>query len=89
MTTDGAIELILNALIAWMQVAGPMLLAALFFGVVTGILQAATQVNEASISFLTKLIAIGITMAAIGPWSARQIVEYTTRTISSISDVVR
>jgi flagellar biosynthetic protein FliQ len=66
-----------------------MLLAALVVGLVVGVLQAATQVNEASVSFLTKLVAVGITVMALGPWSARQIVEYTSRTIASISDVVQ
>jgi len=89
MTTDGAIELFLGAIIAWFQLAGPMLLAALVVGLVVGVLQAATQVNEASVSFLTKLVAVGITVMALGPWSARQIVEYTSRTIASISDVVQ
>jgi flagellar biosynthesis protein FliQ len=87
MTTDGAIELFLSAIMAWLALAGPMLIAALVVGLVVGVLQAATQINEASVSFLTKLVAVGIAVMALGPWSARQIVEYTTRTISSISDV--
>jgi flagellar biosynthesis protein FliQ len=41
------------------------------------------------VSFLTKLIAMGLTMLAVGPWCAKQMVEYTQRTIESISDVVR
>jgi flagellar biosynthesis protein FliQ len=89
MTADGAIELILNALIAWMKMAGPMLLAALVVGSVIGVLQAATQINEASISFLTKLIAMGVVLLALGSWSARQLIEYTSQTIASIADVVR
>jgi flagellar biosynthesis protein FliQ len=87
MTIDGAIQLVLEALLAWMWMAGPMLLAALLVGVVVGILQAATQINEASISFLTKLIAIGVTLVALGSWSGQQLVEYTQRTISSIAEV--
>lgn len=89
MTIDGAIQLVLEALLAWMWMAGPMLLAALIVGVVVGILQAATQINEASISFLTKLIAIGVTLVALGSWSGQQLVEYTQRTISSIAEVTR
>ena len=89
MSTDGAIELIVNALFVWGKVAGPMLVAALMVGVVVGVLQAATQVNEASISFVTKLVAMGVTVLALGPWTMRTLVEYTGRTISSISDVVR
>jgi flagellar biosynthetic protein FliQ len=89
MTTDGAIDLIVAALITWGRTAGPMLVAALIVGVVVGVLQAATQVNEASISFVTKLVAIGITVVALGSWTLRGLVDYTERSISSIADVVR
>jgi flagellar biosynthesis protein FliQ len=89
MTTDGAIELIVNAVMAWMRMSGPLLLAALVVGLVVGVLQAATQINEASVSFLTKLIAMGLTMLAVGPWCAKQMVEYTERTIESIAYVAR
>ncbi len=89
MTTDGALELFRNAIIISAKVAGPMLIAALLMGLIVGVLQAATQVNEASISFVTKLIAIGAAIAVVGPWSMRQLVDYTSRTMSSIVDVVR
>lgn len=89
MTTDAAIEMVLGALLAWMWLAGPMLVAALVVGVVIGVLQAATQINEASLSFLVKLIAMGVVLVALGSWSGRQIVEYTERTIGSIADVGR
>jgi flagellar biosynthesis protein FliQ len=89
MTTDGALELFRNALIIGAKVTGPMLLVALLIGLVVGVLQAATQVNEASISFVTKLVAIGVTAIVLGSWTLRQMVDYTTRTISSISEVVR
>ncbi len=89
MTTDGAIDLLRNAMLIAAQVAGPVLLAALFVGLVVGVFQTATQVNEASVSFLTKLIAMGITVLALGSWTMRTLVEYTGRTIGSIADVVR
>ena len=89
MTTDGALELFRNALIIGAKVTGPMLLVALLIGLVVGVLQAATQVNEASISFVTKLVAIGVTAIVLGSWTLRQMVDYTSRTISSISEVVR
>jgi flagellar biosynthesis protein FliQ len=89
MTTDGALELFRNALIIGAKITGPMLLVALLIGLVVGVLQAATQVNEASISFVTKLIAIGVTAVVLGSWTLRQMVDYTSRTISSISEVVR
>ena len=89
MTTDGAVELLRNALIVAALVVGPMLAVALFVGLIVGVLQAATQVNEASISFVTKLIAIVATFVVLGGWTLRQLVDYSTRTISSIADVTK
>lgn len=89
MTVDGAVELFTRAFIAAVKFAGPMLLVALVVGVAVGILQAATQVNEASVSFGAKLLAVGITFAALGSWTLRQFVDYTSRTLASISDIVR
>jgi flagellar biosynthesis protein FliQ len=89
MTIDGAVELFRNAFFIAAIVAGPALFVTLIVGLVIGILQAATQVNEASISFVAKLIAAGATFAFLGSWSAQQLVDYTTRTIASISNVTR
>jgi flagellar biosynthetic protein FliQ len=89
MTTDGAVELFRNAFFVCCLIAGPALLAALVAGLIVGVLQAATQVNEASISFVSKLVAVTITFAALGSWSITQLVEYTSRTIQSIADVTR
>ena len=89
MTTDGAVELFRNAILIAAMVAGPALFAALIVGLVVGVLQAATQVNEASISFVSKLLAVGLTMAVLGSWTMRQLVDYTGRTLSSIADVTR
>ncbi len=89
MTTDGAVELFRNAIMIAALVGGPPLLAALIVGLVVGVLQAATQVNEASISFVSKLLAVGLTFAVLGSWTMNQLVDYTSRTISSIADVTR
>jgi flagellar biosynthetic protein FliQ len=89
MTTDGAVELLRNALLISAKVAGPMLFVALLVGLAVGVLQAATQVNESSISFVSKLIAIGVTGMALGAWTLHQLVDYTSRTLSSIADVTR
>ena len=89
MTTDGAVELFRNAFMIAAMVAGPPLFAALLVGLIVGVLQAATQVNEASISFVSKLLAVGLTFALLGSWSVRQLVDYTGRTIASISEVTR
>lgn len=89
MTTDGAVELMRNAILVAAKVVGPMLFVALLVGLIVGILQAATQVNESSVSFVTKLIAVGVTCLALGSWTLHQLVDYTARTLTSISDVTR
>jgi flagellar biosynthetic protein FliQ len=54
-----------------------------------GVLQAATQINEASIGFLAKLVVLSVVLAALGSWSLQNLVDYTHRTIASIADVTR
>ena len=89
MTPDTVNDLVIRGLIVAAKIAGPALLITLAVGLIIGVLQAATQINEASISFLAKLIAVMATIVVIGSWSLRQLMEYTTRTISSIADIVR
>jgi flagellar biosynthetic protein FliQ len=88
-TIDGAVELFRNAILITAMIAGPALGVALVIGLVVGVLQAATQVNEASISFVAKLVAVGATFAVLGSWSMQKLVDYTSRTIASISNVTR
>lgn len=89
MTIDGAVELVIACLLIWVKTAGPALIGTLIVGVGIGVLQAATQINEASIGFLGKLIVLSITLAALGSWSMQNLVDYTHRTIGSIADVTR
>ncbi|MGC4092247.1 MAG: flagellar biosynthetic protein FliQ [Polyangiaceae bacterium] len=89
MTVDGAIELFRNAIIVVCMVAGPALVVALIMGLIVGVLQAATQVNEASISFVAKLLAVGAVFVVMGSWSMQKLVDYTGRTIASIANVTR
>ena len=87
MTIDGALDLFRAALLAGAQLAGPMLLVALVVGLVTGVLQTATQVNEASVIFLIKLIALTGTLVLVGPHALEQMVDYTRRTFAAIASV--
>ena len=89
MTPDAVNDLIIRALIVGMKIAGPVLIITLIVGLVIGVLQAATQINEASISFVGKLLAVMGTLMVLGSWSLRQLMEYTTHTIASIADIVR
>ena len=59
------------------QVAAPALLATLFMGLVVSIFQAATQINEQTLSFIPKVIAITLSMVLFGPWILNLIIEFT------------
>src|SRR5690606_20384764 len=72
-TTDAAVDLFSSMMLIATKVAGPMLLVALLVGLVVGVLQAATSVNEASISFVTKLVAISGAFVVLGPWIIQQL----------------
>lgn len=89
MTVDGAIELVIGCLLAWIKMAGPALIGTLIVGIGVGVLQAATQINEAAIGFLCKLVVMAVILAALGSWSMQNLVDYTRRTIGSIADVTR
>lgn len=89
MTIDSAVEMVLNCLLIWTKTTGPVLLALLIVGLGVGVLQAATQINEASIGFLAKLVVMALMLAILGSWSMQNLVDYTQRTIGSIADVTR
>jgi flagellar biosynthetic protein FliQ len=86
---DQALELMKHLLEVTMLVAGPVLGASLLAGVLIGIIQAATQINEASISFVGKVMAVVAVGLLVGPALAAQVVSYTKSSISSIEHVVR
>jgi flagellar biosynthetic protein FliQ len=89
MTVDGALELLRNAVLIAAELAGPAILTALLVGVLAGVLQTITQVNEASVSFVLKLLAVCVAFAAVGSHMMSRSVDYTRRTIGGIADVVR
>lgn len=71
------IELGRNALVTTLMLAAPMLLAALVVGLVVGIIQAMTQINEATLSFVPKILAIFGVLAVAGPWLMSTLLSYT------------
>jgi flagellar biosynthetic protein FliQ len=89
MTIDGALELLRNAMLIAAELAGPAILTALVVGIFAGVLQTITQVNEASVSFVLKMLAVCVAFAAIGSDLMSRSVDYTRRSIGAIADVVK
>jgi flagellar biosynthesis protein FliQ len=71
-----------------LTVAAPMLLTILVVGVVISILQAATQLNEQTLSFVPKMLAAVAVMAVAGPWMMTTLVEYLQRMLQAIPGAV-
>jgi flagellar biosynthetic protein FliQ len=76
MDTATVVELGTQALWMTMLVSAPLLLVALGVGLVVGIVQAATSINEATLSFIPKLVAMSVTMAVVGGWQIATLVDY-------------
>ena len=77
MDTAAVVDLGRQALWMTMLLSAPLLGVALMVGLVIGILQAATSINEMTLSFIPKLIAMGLTLALIGSWQLTTLVDYT------------
>ena len=65
-------------------VAAPVLLASLAVGLAVGVIQAATSINEQTLSFIPKVLAIGLTMAVAGGWMINTLVDYTRNIFTRI-----
>ena len=71
-----------------LMVSAPILLAILVVGLAVSIFQAATQIHEATLSFVPKVLAAVAVLAIAGPWMLTSLVEYIQRTLQSIPSVV-
>ena len=77
-----------QGLMLLLMVSAPVLLVVLVVGLVVSIFQAATQINEATLSFVPKVLAAVATLAIAGPWMLTTLVEYIQRTLQAIPTVV-
>jgi flagellar biosynthesis protein FliQ len=80
-----AIDLIRHAVFLAMLVAGPMLLVALLIGVLVSLVQAVTQIQEQTLTFIPKLIGLALMFVITLPWLLSQLVEYLTGVLRSLS----
>lgn len=88
MSTDQALALVSNMLQVALIVAGPVLLAALVAGLIVGVIQTATQINEGSIAFVVKTAAILLTLVVAGPSTMEKAVRYARSNFEAVATVV-
>jgi flagellar biosynthetic protein FliQ len=84
MTPETVLTVAREALTVTAMVSAPLLLAALITGVVIGVLQAATQINEMTLSFIPKLLALFVSLIATGPWMLQLLTGYTRMLFQNI-----
>ena len=87
-TTQSVLTLVQQGMLVTMMVSAPMLLAALLTGLLVSIFQAATQINESTLSFIPKLLAIVAVMIVAGPWMMATLLDYMRSLITQIPQII-
>lgn len=88
MTPDTVIELGRESLIVTSLLAAPLLLSALVAGLLIGMFQAATQIQDMTLSFIPKLVVLVLALGLAGPWMLRLLVDYTRSLIEMVPGIV-
>ncbi|MCG5261164.1 flagellar biosynthetic protein FliQ [Cupriavidus gilardii] len=89
MTPETVMTIATQAMKMTLLLAGPLLLVALVAGLAISLFQAATQINEMTLSFIPKLLALFITLVLVGPWMINTFVDYMREVFESIPGLVR
>lgn len=84
MTPEAVITLGQQAVEMTLMISAPLLLVALAIGLVVSVFQAATQINEMTLSFIPKLVGIFVTLILAGPWMVNTMVDYIQRLFGNI-----
>lgn len=84
MTPESVMTLAHEAMVVALLLAAPLLLVSLAVGLVVSLFQAATQINETTLSFIPKLIAIALTLVIAGPWMLSTMLDYMRHMFGSI-----
>lgn len=84
MNPDSAMTIGRQALEMTFMVSAPLLLAALITGLIVSIFQAATQINEMTLSFIPKLLVMFLVMALAGPWMLNLMMDYVQQLFENI-----
>ena len=88
MTPETVITIGQQALWVTMMIAGPLLLSALAVGLLVGMFQAATQINEMTLSFIPKLLVLVLALIVAGPWMLTVIINFTEQLMEQIPSLI-
>jgi flagellar biosynthesis protein FliQ len=88
MTPESVVNIAQQAIQVTLLLSAPLLLAALATGLVVSIFQAATQINEMTLSFIPKLLVTFVVLVVAGPWMLELMVDYMRRLFESIPGLI-
>ena len=88
MTPESVMTMGRTAMEVTLMVAAPMLLVALIIGLIVSIFQATTQINEATLSFIPKLVGIFVALIVAGPWMLSVMLDYMRNVFNSIPGLI-
>ncbi|MBS1159887.1 MAG: fliQ [Proteobacteria bacterium] len=88
MTPGTVMEIGRQAIEVTLLISAPMLLAALVVGLIVSIFQAATQLNEATLQFVPKLVVMFVVLLLAGPWMIQYLMDYIQRLYESIPQLI-
>jgi flagellar biosynthetic protein FliQ len=88
MNSTAVIAMVREALELTLIISAPLLITALVAGLVVSVFQAATQINEMTLSFIPKLIGVFVAMVVSGPWILQLLIDYTQRLFTGIPGMV-
>ena len=89
MSPEAVTTLAQQAMWTMFLVSAPILGVALVVGLLISLVQAATQLNDMTLSFVPKAIAIGLTLVLVGPWMLHVLMDFTTRLITRIPQLLQ
>ncbi|MEG6585895.1 flagellar biosynthesis protein FliQ [Dendrosporobacter sp. 1207_IL3150] len=89
MSGDFAVQVGRDALTMVMLVAAPMLGLGLLVGILVSIFQATTQIQEQTLAFIPKIIAVFVAILVFGPWMLSLLVDYTRNIFVSLPNIIR
>ena len=88
MTPENVMTIGRTALEMTILVSAPVLLVTLVVGLIVSVFQAATQINDASLSFIPKVIAVLVTFAIAGPWMLTVMTDYLRRVLTNLPGII-
>jgi len=89
MTPESVMSLGYESMKVALAIAAPLLLTSLFTGLLVSILQASTQLNESTLSFIPKIIALVLVLIVLGPWMLETLMDYMRSVFLHIPTIIR